>query len=81
MPRAAPVSSAWQASAVTYGMSAAHTRTGPAASSSAWMMPTTGWRGSSGSSQRSTPSRSGSSLPGFATNAIRSQTDDSAAAG
>src|SRR3954454_13163961 len=62
-------------------MSAPTTSTGWPACSSAWMIPATGCRGSSGSSQRSTPGRCGRSEPGLATRATRSQTPASAAAG
>ena len=74
-------SSVRQASAVTNGMSAAQTSTGAPARSSACTMPVSGWRGSSGSSQRSMPGSSGSSVSALQTTATRSQTPTRAAAG
>src|SRR4051812_10631774 len=62
-------------------MSAPTTSTGWPACSSAWMIPATGCRGSSGSSQRSTPGRYGRSDPGLAPGAPGSQPPASAAAG
>jgi hypothetical protein len=70
-----------QASAVTNGMSAAQTSTGPSATVSACTIPVSGWRGSSGSSQRSTPGSSGSAVSRLQTIATRSQTAASASAG
>ena len=70
-----------QASAVTKGMSAAQTSTGACAVSSAWTMPVRGWRGASGSSQRSAPGSSGSTVSLLHTIAIRSHAWASASTG
>ena len=58
-PPGAASSSDRHASAVTHGMSTAHTSTGPSARSSACTIPVSGCRGSAGSSQRSTPAIAG----------------------
>ena len=77
-----PASTARSVSGVTNGMSAAHTSTGPPARSSACTIPVSGWRGSGGSSQRSTPSgSSGSGVSALQITARRSQTAPRASSG
>src|SRR6266516_5291336 len=80
--RAAASIKAAHSAGVTKGMSAAQTSTCPPARSTAWAMPTAGWRRSTGSSsQTSHGPPAGSSVPCLHTTAMRSQTAASALAG